>query len=144
MKLKMAEAELHLRPYIEVLQRKVTPTWLLNSQFDSPLTRWALPIYFELTQSAKILLDRLKEADYSRKITLDEIIEACETMIVVYDVSSETVQHNKQPKRVQLTVEEWDEVFEKLKIDDSDKRQRFRELIQPITKEETSKSCLYP
>lgn len=53
-------AQLSARPYIELLQRKVMPTWLLNDEDLTVECKWEKSFEFGLTQAARIILYRLE------------------------------------------------------------------------------------
>lgn len=139
--LRVARAELCMRPFIEVLQRRIVAIWLLNGEYESSSIKWAVPLEFQLTQGARILVDRINRF---KDMNLDfGILDVSEMFSLIYDALSETLSHDKKPHKIELKEEEWNNLFEKLRITDPDIQTIFKELVKPVNREERSKSCLY-
>jgi hypothetical protein len=117
---------LDTRPYIEILQQKVMPHWLLNGDYLSSV-KWAIALEFRLTPTAKVLCQRLE--NMSAPITIDEL--AC-AFASVYDAFSETVSHSKKQRPIRLSEQDWALLFEDAGLHDEPERMAVREMLQPV------------
>ena len=90
--LDLTRAELNARPYVELLQRKVMPTWLFNDEDLTNECKWEISLEFCLSQAAQIILYRLDE----KKLEV-EIHCVAKTLSDAWDIFSEIYSHKKNP-----------------------------------------------
>ena len=135
--MRLARAELETRPFVEVMEREILPRWLLNDRDMTTVCKLELAFEFRLTRGAIMVLRRMKKL----KMDFDNRTLA-ETLTEVYDASSDVFSHKKKVRALILEDDEWEKLFEKVRVNDPVKQDLFKQMVQPFTKDE-SRLCLY-
>lgn len=133
-----AQAELDARPYIEFLQRKVMPRWLLNDEDVIWACKWEFSIEFGVSKTARILKKRIQELN--PKINVKNVSNLLANS---YDTFSNLFEHKKKVRPLIMSDDAWQAFFKKVGIDDETEQNAFKSLVQPISDKEYSKLCLY-
>ena len=102
------------------------PHWLPNGDYLSSV-KWAVALEFRLTATAKVICQRLEKM--SAPINIDELTCAFAS---VYDAFSETVNHNKKPRPIRLSEQDWALLFEDAGLHDEPEIMAVKEMLRPI------------
>lgn len=135
-KLRVAEAKVQTRPYLETLLKDVIPSWIANLKFVCQKDKLAVSFLFALTPSAEALI--LRKRDLSIVLNWDVIADFLNTL---WDAFSRKVNHNENPIPVCLEEEEWDELFKKVCIHMPLQKTVIRKMLEPIQIEELGELC---
>lgn len=127
-KYKFLMAELALRPRLEEMERKTFPPWLITSNYPRRI-KWSLVLNFKLTDYAQIIRKRLDEANLS----IEKVAHSIEN---IYGDSSATssLKRSMPP----FDGEDWDLLFDKLKIFHLTDKAALKLVPNPLTIKEES------